>query len=133
MFGKCAQEWNKIAQFIPIIFCQFLSNQTKWHDHPKRASLLIYFLTSIMLLRSTSHTVCFEHDTWYICCMIELKQLDEHLLYILFCPSARKPNFSLIVTPIQNKHCILLMWCIYYWFLDVFYSMTLQFLRQYNP
>jgi len=66
-------------------------------------------------------------------CMIKLKQVDEHLLYILICTSAKKLNFSLIVTLYQHKYCILLMLCTYYLFLYVFYLRHIQFLRQYSP
>lgn len=117
----CPRMKHTTAQFISIICCQFLSNQTKWHEHPRRASLLIHFLTSIMLLRSTSHTVFFEHDMIHAF-MSKLKQLDEHMLCILFCPSARK-----------HKYCILLMWYIYYCFWMCFILQNVQFLRQYSP
>jgi hypothetical protein len=71
--------------------------------------------------------------TWYMRCRIKLKQWDEHLFYILICALAKKLNFSLIVTPYQHKYCILLMLCIYYLFLCVFYLRHIQFLRQYSP
>jgi hypothetical protein len=119
----CPRVKHTAEQFIPIICCQFLNNQTQWPELPRRASLLIHFLTSIMLL-CPPPTQCILNMTWHMCCMIKLKQLNEHLFYILFCPSARKPNFSLIVKCHQHQYCILLMWCIYYWFLDVFHFVT---------
>jgi len=54
-------------------------------------------------------TQCILNMTWYLHCMIKLKQLDKHLFYILFCPLARKPNFSLIVHLININ--TVFCWC----------------------
>ena len=110
----------------------------------------IHTFPSIMLLCSTSHTIhtfpsvmltmfhlphCTHilNMTWYMRCRIKLKQLDEHLFYILICALAKKLNFSLIVTSYQHKYYIFLKLCIYYLFLYVFYLRCIQFLRQYSP
>jgi hypothetical protein len=69
---------------------------------------------------------------WYLHCMMELKQLDEHLLYILFCPSARNLIF-LWLLHLVNLNTVF-CWCdavIGFWM--CFILLHVQFLRQYSP
>ena len=120
MFGECAQEWNtQLHNLFPSYVVSFWIIKQNGMNIPEEPH---YWYISLLLLCYCvpPPTQCILNMTWHTCCMIKPKQLDEHLFYILFCPSARKPNFSSIVTPYQHQYCILLMWCFYYWFLDVF-------------
>ena len=95
---------------------------------------LHYWYISLLLSCNCfpSLTQCILNVTWYMCCVIKLKQVDEHLLYILFCASARKPNFTLLhLININTSFC----WCdafiIGFWMCFILWHVP--FLRQYSP
>lgn len=131
VWRMCPRMKHTTAQFIPIIWGQFLSNQIKWHEHPRRASLLIPFLLSCYYILPPTQFIL--KMTLYLHCMMELKQLGEHSLYILFCPLARNLIFLWLLhhVNINTVFC----WCdaVIIGFCMCSILLHVQFLRQYSP